>query len=119
MLALLETLRSNCTKMSLSGYTVLHQSSGGVGSLTFSEIDLSSVLQAVAARISLGKTATVCMCIYLGRCPSGEPTYTTFLNCFLAHVFFCGILTVTTLFGGVAIVIVEVVSLRRFVIVVA
>ena len=61
--------------MSLSGYTVLHRSSGrnstsgGVAllinqNILSSPVDLDSNLQAVAARISFGKTVTVCN-IYL------------------------------------------------------
>ena len=70
-----ETLQSDCSKTSLSGYTVLHRSSGrnstcgGVALLINQNIlsspdDLDSNLQAVAARISFGKTVTVCN-IYL------------------------------------------------------
>ena len=65
ILALQETLQSECTKMSLSGYTVLHKSSGrdstsgGVALLInqklSSPVDLDTNLQAVAARISFGK----------------------------------------------------------------
>ena len=40
--------------------------------------------------------------------------YITFLNSFLAHLLLWEILTVTTLCGGVTIVIVEVVCLKRF-----
>ena len=69
-------------------------------------IDLDTNLQAVAARISFGKTVTVCN-IYL-------PPSVPFFNNFLAHLLFWEILTVTTLCGGVTIVIVEVVSLMRF-----
>ena len=75
VLALQETLQSDCSKMSLSGYSVLHKSSGrdstsgGVALLInenvlCSSIDLHTDLQAVAARISFGKTVTVCN-IYL------------------------------------------------------
>ena len=77
VLALQETLPSDCSKMSLSGYTVLHRSSGrdstsgGVAllinqNILSSAVDLDTNLQAVAARISFGKTVTVCKCnIYL------------------------------------------------------
>ena len=75
VLALQETLQSDCSKMSLSGYSLLHKSSGrdstsgGVALLInpnvlCSSIDLHTDLQAVAARISFGKTVTVCN-IYL------------------------------------------------------
>ena len=75
VLALQETLQSDCSKMSLSGYCVLHKSSGrdstsgGVALLInqnvlCSSIELHTDLQAVAARISFGKTVTVCN-IYL------------------------------------------------------
>ena len=75
VLALQETLQSDCTKTSLSGYTVLNRSSGrdstsGGAALLNSQnilsspVDLDSNLQAVAARISFGKTVTVCN-IYL------------------------------------------------------
>ena len=71
VLALQETLQSDCSKMSLSGYTVLHKSSGrdstsgGVAlfinqNVLCSSIDLHTDLQAVAARISFGKTVTAC-----------------------------------------------------------
>ena len=67
VLVLEETLQSNCTKMSLSGYTVLHRSSGrdstsdGAAPLNHqnilsSRIDLDTNLQALAAKISLEKT---------------------------------------------------------------
>ena len=60
VLVLHETFQSDCTKMSLNAYTVLHKSSrldctsGGVGllihqSFLFSEIDFDTNLQAVAA----------------------------------------------------------------------
>ena len=82
VLALQETLQSDCSKMSLSGYTVLHKSSGrdstsgGVALLInqnvlCSPVDLHTDLQAVAARISFGKTVTVCN-IYL---PPSVPVY--------------------------------------------
>ena len=75
VLALQETLQSDCTKKSLSGYSVLHRSSGrdstsgGVAllinqNMLSSPVDLDTNLQAVAARISFGKTVTVCT-IYL------------------------------------------------------
>ena len=73
VLALQETLQSDSSKM--SRYSVLHKSSGrdstsgGVALLInqnvlCSSIDLHTDLQAVAARISFGKTVTVCN-IYL------------------------------------------------------
>ena len=109
--------------MSLSGYTVLDRSSdstsGGVALLInqntlSSPVDLDTNLQAVAARISCGKTVTVCS-IYL---PPSVPVRGTDLY----HLFeqlpcpfiVVGDYAVTTLCGGVTIVIVEVVCLKRF-----
>ena len=71
VLAVQETLQSDCSKMSLSGYCVLHKSSGrdstsgGVALLINQNVLCSSIglhtdLQTVAARISFGKTVTVC-----------------------------------------------------------
>ena len=75
VLALQETLQDDCTKMSLSRSIVLHKSlrrdntSGGVAlfshqSILSSNIDLDTNLLIVAARISFGKTSTVCNILY-------------------------------------------------------
>ena len=125
VLALQETLQSDCTKMLLSGYTVLHRgsgrdsTSGGVALLISQNmlscpIDLETNLQAVVARISFGKTVTVCN-IYL---PLSVPVR----GASLYHLFeqlprpfiVVGDFNGQTLCGGVTIVIVEVICLKRF-----
>ena len=127
VLALQETLQCDCTKMSLSGYTVQHRSSerdstSGEVALLISQnmlsspIGLETNLQAVAARISFGKTVTFCN-IYLS--PSvpvrGADLYHLFEQLPRPFIVLGDFkLIVTTLCGGVTIVMVEVVCLKRF-----
>ena len=105
-----EEIEADCTKMSLSRYTVLHTSSGqdsisgGVALLihqrTLSSISICiQICRLFAGRISLGKTLTACNSIYLRRCLLRVPTYITFFNHSLAHLLFWVILTVTTFCG--------------------